>query len=139
VHTCQVHLRRKFGDCRDNTHVSIFHDDVEPNKIGHDDRLAKCDHGSSGFVDRSVRARLQVSVLAVTICATLVNIQKSDSHRRIARPAKAINRTSEINNDTSRAHTHDCLLLHVLMLVRTWSVLHLPAFVNFPNPNLCPQ
>ena len=40
--SCQVHLRCKFRDpmwvtCRDNTHTSIFYDDLKPGKIGHSD------------------------------------------------------------------------------------------------------
>ena len=63
VHTCQVHLHSKFDDhrpvtCTDNTHTSIFYDDLTTSQVGQGDRYFVV---QSGFISSSVHARLQVS------------------------------------------------------------------------------
>ena len=84
VQSYEVHLQCKFSDsisvaCTDNTHISIFYDDVKPSTLGQSDPVLVCDQGSLGGLWKQ---EYKPRCAAVTICATLVNIQ---AHRQTNR------------------------------------------------------
>jgi len=73
VHTGQMHLRCKFGDhrsvtCRDNTHMSIFYNELKPSEIGQGDLFLAL---RSGFLVGLCKQDYKSLCAAVTIYATL--------------------------------------------------------------------
>ena len=81
VHTCQVKLRCKFGDCRsltcrDDTQTNILYDDLKLYTVGQGDTLL-CHQGS--LVDL-VLLDYKSQCGSATICANLVNIQIDRQH-----------------------------------------------------------
>ena len=83
VHSCEIHLRCKFGDhrsvgCRDNAQISIFYDDLKTqwSRLGRSGFWV-CDRGS--LVGLCMQNYKSLCVVVMICAITLVNIQ-TDRH-----------------------------------------------------------